>query len=48
MEITIFNPKLDTDGKVLDRFLDMLTGAFQKNEKVMQMEDSDDSQRRFQ
>ena len=28
MEITIFNPKLDTDGKVLSAFLDMLTSAF--------------------
>jgi arginase len=28
MEITIFNPKLDTDGKVLSAFLDMLTRAF--------------------
>jgi arginase len=28
MEITIFNPRLDTDGKVLSAFLDMLTSAF--------------------
>jgi arginase len=28
MEITIFNPKLDTDAKVLNSFLDMLSGAF--------------------
>jgi arginase len=28
MEVTIFNPRLDTDGKVLSGFLDMLTGAF--------------------
>ena len=28
MEITIFNPRLDTDGKVLSAFLNMLTRAF--------------------
>ncbi len=28
MEITIFNPRLDTDGTVLSAFWDMLTGAF--------------------
>jgi arginase len=28
MEVTIFNPRLDTDGKVLSAFVDMLTGAF--------------------
>jgi arginase len=28
MEITIFNPRLDTDGKVLRAFLEMLTNAF--------------------
>ena len=28
MEITIFNPRLDTDGKVLSAFLNMLTSAF--------------------
>jgi arginase len=28
MEITIFNPRLDTDGKVLRAFMDMLTSAF--------------------
>jgi arginase len=28
MEITIFNPRLDTDGKVLSAFLDTLTSAF--------------------
>ena len=28
MEITIFNPRLDTDGKILSAFFDMLTKAF--------------------
>ncbi len=28
MQVTIFNPRLDTDGKVLSAFLDMLTSAF--------------------
>jgi arginase len=28
MEITIFNPRLDTDGKVLRAFLEMVTSAF--------------------
>jgi hypothetical protein len=28
MEITIFNPRLDTDGRVLSAFVDMLTSAF--------------------
>jgi arginase len=28
MEITIFNPRLDTDGRALSAFLDMLTSAF--------------------
>ena len=28
MEITIFNPRLDTDGKVLSAFMDILTSAF--------------------
>jgi arginase len=30
MEITIFNPRLDPDGKVLSAFVDMLSSAFQK------------------
>ncbi len=29
MEITIFNPRLDSDGKILNAFVDMLTSAFQ-------------------
>lgn len=29
MEITIFNPRLDTDGKILNVFWDILTSAFQ-------------------
>jgi arginase len=28
MEITIFNPRFDTDGKILRAFIDMLTSAF--------------------
>jgi hypothetical protein len=28
MEITIFNPRLETDGNVLSAFLDMLTSAY--------------------
>jgi arginase len=28
MQITIFNPRLDTDGQILPAFLDMLTRAF--------------------
>ena len=28
MEVTIFNPRLDIDGKVLSAFVDMLTRAF--------------------
>ena len=28
MEITIFNPTLDTDGKIMSRFLDMLSNSF--------------------
>jgi hypothetical protein len=28
MEITIFNPRLDTDGKVLSAFLNLLSSAF--------------------
>jgi arginase len=34
MEITIFNPKLDFDGKILSAFMDMLTRVFQKNLRI--------------
>jgi arginase len=30
MEITIFNPKLDADGRILNAFVEMLSGAFAK------------------
>jgi uncharacterized glyoxalase superfamily protein PhnB len=42
MEITIFNPRLDTDGKVLSAFLDMLTSAFlSKGEPTLRRLSSD-------
>jgi arginase len=38
MEITIFNPRLDNDGKVLRAFLDMLTSAFlNKRESIQRL-----------